>query len=124
MLVVSTRAICSAASSRAECTLATTGAIDRAAVIHLAAEAVSSDANAGLNADTPGAHASTTSDADTGCAGTNAWSNADTGCAGTNARSDANTARTPALRPLPNTTLRRAICITINSGFRRRRNHH
>jgi hypothetical protein len=109
MFVVSTGAIRSADSRRADRALATTGAIDRAATIHFALEAVSSDANAGLNADTPGAHANTRSDADTGCAGTNAGS-------------DANTARAPALSRLPHTTLRRAVCIAVNSGFSRRRN--
>lgn len=96
MFVVSTDAIRSADSRRADCALATTGAIDRTAAIHLALEAVSSDADAGLNADTAGAHANT--------------------------RSDADTARAPTLSRLPNTTLRRAICITVNSGFCRRRN--
>lgn len=109
MFVVSTDAIRSADSRRADCALATTGAIDRTAAIHLALEAVSSDADAGLNADTAGAHANTRSDADTGCAGSNAGS-------------DADTARAPTLSRLPNTTLRRAICITVNSGFCRRRN--
>ena len=109
MFVVSMDAIRSADSRRADCALATTGAIDRAATIHLSLGAVSSDANAGLNADAPRAHANTRSDADTGCAGTNAGS-------------DADTARAPALSRLPNTTLRRAICITVNPGFRRRRN--
>jgi hypothetical protein len=123
MFVASTGAIGSAASSRADRTLATTGSIDRAATIHFAAKAVSSDANAGLNADAPRAHAGTRSDADTGCAGTDAGSDADTGCTGTYARSDPDTAGTPTLGPLPNTALRRAICITVNSGFRRRRNH-
>jgi hypothetical protein len=135
MFVVSTETICSADSSRAECALATTGAIDRTATIHLAFEAVSSDANAGLNADTPRAHTSTGSDADTDCAGTNARRDTGTGGTGTNARCDADTggtstkarrdadtARAPALSPFPNTALRRAICVTVNSGFSRRHN--
>jgi len=112
-----------------------TAAIDRAATIHLALGAISADANAGLNADTPRAYASTGSDADTDCAGTNARRDTDTGGTGTNARCDADTggtgtkarcdadtARAPALSPFPNTALRRAICITVNSGFSRRHN--
>jgi hypothetical protein len=96
--------------------LAPTGAIDRAATIHLAVDAVSSDAvpadaNARLNADTARAHANT------GC-------DADTGCTGTHARNDAHTARAPALSRLPNTALRRAICVTVNGGLSRRRNQH
>jgi hypothetical protein len=84
--------------------LATTGAIDRAAAIHLAFGTVSPDANAGLNTDTACAHANTGRDTDARCAGTNA-------------RSDAYTARAPALSRLPDTALRRAICITVNSGL-------
>jgi hypothetical protein len=82
-----------------------TGAIHRAAAIHLAVDAVSSDTNAGLNTDTARAHAHTGSDADTGCAGTNAWNDAHTACA-------------HAIR-LPDTALRRAVCVAVNSGFSR-----
>jgi hypothetical protein len=89
--------------------LATAGAIDRAATIHLAVDAVPAHANAGFNADAARAHADTGSDADTGCARTSA-------------RNDAHTARAPALSRLPNTALRRAICVTVNRGLSRRRN--
>jgi hypothetical protein len=98
--------------------LATAGAIDRAAPIHLAVDAVSSDANAGLNADTARAHA------DTIRAHANTGRNADTGGTSTNARSDAYAARTPALSPLPNTALRRAIGITVDPRLSRRCNQH
>ena len=80
--------------------LTTTGAIDRAAAIHLAVDAVSSDANAGLNTDAPRAHADTGRDADAGRAGTNT-------------RNDAHAACTR----LPDTALRRAVRITVNRGF-------
>ena len=82
-----------------------TGAIYRAAAIHLAVDAVSSDTNAGLNTDTARAHADTGSDTDTGCTGTNA-------------RNDAHTACAHAIR-LPDTALRRAVCVTVNRGFSR-----
>ena len=85
--------------------LTSAGAIHRASAIHLAVDAVSSDANAGLNTDTARAHADTGSDADTRCAGTNA-------------RNDAHTACAHAIR-LPDTALRRAVCVTVNSGFSR-----
>jgi hypothetical protein len=85
--------------------LTSAGAIHRAAAIHLAVDAVSSDTNAGLNSDTARAHADTRSDADTGCAGTNAGNDAHAACA-------------YAIR-LPDTALRRAVCVTVNSGFSR-----
>ncbi|MGZ5909640.1 MAG: hypothetical protein ACXWLB_07170, partial [Reyranella sp.] len=90
--------------------LAATGTIDRTSAIHLAVvpsktSAVSSDANAGLNAHTACAHADTGSDADTDRARTNAWI-------------DAHAARADAIR-LPDTALRRAICIAINRGLSR-----
>jgi hypothetical protein len=85
--------------------LTSAGAIHRTAAIHLAVDAVSSDTNAGLNADTARAHADTGSDADTGCAGTYA-------------RNDAHAACAHAIR-LPDTALRRAVCVAVNSGFSR-----
>jgi hypothetical protein len=85
--------------------LTSAGAIHRTAAIHLAVDAVSSDTNAGFNTDTARTHADTGSDADTRCAGTNA-------------RNDAHTACAHAIR-LPDTALRRAVCVTVNSGFSR-----
>ncbi len=109
----------------------TTGAIGRATAIHSTA-ALSSGANAWLNADTAGARADTDadtgSDTDTGCAGTNAWldadtpgthadtrSDTDTGCTGTNARNNAHTARAA----IPDATRWCAVCIAVNPGFSR-----
>ena len=85
--------------------LTSAGAIYRASTIDITVDAVSSDANAGLNADAPRAHA------DTG-------SNADTGCARTNAGNDTHAARADAIR-LPDTALRRAVRVAINRGFSR-----
>lgn len=124
MFVVSTGAVRSADSGRADRALAPTGAIDRAATIDLAANAVSSDSNAGFNADAPRAHANTAIDADTGRAHANTGSDTEAGCAGANAWNDAHTARAPALGRLPNTALRRAICVTVNSGLSRRCNQN
>ena len=85
--------------------LTAAGAIHRASTIDLSVHAVSSDTNARLNADAPCAHADTGSDADTGRARTNAGK-------------DTHAARADAIR-LPDTALRRAVCITVNRGFSR-----
>jgi hypothetical protein len=82
--------------------LATAGTIDRTTAIHLAIDALSANANTGLDTHTPRAHADTRSDADTGCAGTNAGD-------------DAHTAHAP----LPDTALRRTVGVTINGGSSR-----
>jgi hypothetical protein len=93
--------------------LASAGAIHRASAIHPAVDtvssdtdAVSSDADAGLNADTARAHADTGSDTDT--SGTDA-----------NARHVAHTGGAPAIVRLPDTALRRAVRVAVNSGFSR-----
>jgi hypothetical protein len=86
--------------------LTSAGAIHRASAIHPAVDTVSSDADAGLNADTARAHANTGSDTDT--SGTDA-----------NARHVAHTGGAPAIVRLPDTALRRAIRVAVNSGFSR-----
>jgi hypothetical protein len=91
--------------------LASAGAIHRASAIHPAVDTVSADTDAGLNADTARAHADAGSDADT--SGTDA-----------NARHVAHTGGAPAIVRLPDTALRRAVRVTVNSGFSRRRNQH
>jgi hypothetical protein len=85
--------------------LAAAGPIHRASTIDISVHAVSANANARLNADTPCAHADTGSNADTGRARTNAWI-------------DAHAARADAIR-LPDTALRRAVCVAINRGLSR-----
>jgi hypothetical protein len=80
---------------------ASTGAIHRAAAIHLAVDTVPSDTDAGFNADT------TRANADPG-------SHADTGRAGTDARNDTHTARAPAGSRLPDAALRRTVGVAIN----------
>jgi len=85
--------------------LAATGTIYRASTIDISVDAISSDANAGFNADAPRAHADTGSDADAGCARTNAGN-------------DAHAARANAIR-LPDTALRCAVRVAINRGFSR-----
>ena len=86
--------------------LTSAGAIYRAATIYLAVDAVSSDANAGLNADAPRTHA------DTG-------SNTDTCCARANARKTPTPRAPDAESWLPDTALRRAVCVAVNRGFSR-----
>jgi hypothetical protein len=86
--------------------LTSTGAIHRAAAIHLAVDTVSSNADAGFNANATRAHADTGSDADTRRTGTNTGN-------------DTDTARAPARSRLPDTALRRAVCVAVNRRFSR-----
>jgi hypothetical protein len=88
-------------------TLTASGAVYRASAIDLAVDAVSSDANAGLNADAPRAHADTGSNADSGRARTSTWIDADAARAGADAIA------------LPNAALRRTVGVAIDSGFSR-----
>ncbi len=82
--------------------LTTTGPIDRTATIHFTVDAVSTDADATLNADTRSTHA-------------NARSHADTGRSGTNATYYAHAARAR----FPDTARWRAVSITVNRGSSR-----
>ncbi len=85
---------------------ASAGAIHRAAAIYRTVDAVSSDANSGLNADAPRTHA-------------DARSNTDTGCTRASARQDSDAARAHAGSRLPDTALRRAVCVAVNRGLSR-----
>jgi hypothetical protein len=93
--------------------LTSAGTIHRASAIHPAVDtvsadtdAISSDAVAGLNADTA------RTDADAG-------NDTDTSGTDTNARHVAHTGGTQTIVRLPDAALRRAVRVAVNSGFSR-----